>query len=148
MTDNKQTNVSPCIEADCRQHCGTFRAAKVSEIWVSLVQQQPLRGTFIPPALSDLNAVASEQATGNWQLATGNGPAAIGMHKNQKLWRLNILKYCCMTRPQSTVFAFALALSSFSALSLTSIAASYKVHYRLYILQFLLWSISMEIASV
>lgn len=54
--------------------------------------------------------------TGNWQLATGNGPAAIGMHKNQKLWRFNILKYCCMTRLQSTGSDFAVACSSFSVL--------------------------------
>lgn len=44
--------------------------------YASVVQQQPLRGTFIPPALSDLNAVASEQATGNWQQATCQQPLA------------------------------------------------------------------------
>lgn len=145
MTDNKQTNVSPCIEADCRQHCGTFRAAKVSEIWVSLVQQQPLRGTFIPPVLSDLNAVASEQATGNRQQATGQQPlACIRIRNYDALTFWNIVAWLDHSLQS-------LPLPWLSPLSLRCLWHQLQPATKSIIdsiLQFLLWSISMEIASV
>lgn len=73
MADSNQTNVSPCIEADCRQHCGTFRVAKVSAICECGATAASLWHVY--PACSEWFKCCGKR-TGNWQLATGKQPLA------------------------------------------------------------------------